>query len=219
MSEPENDVISSPPTPDDEPIEEEILTAPESEGKSFWARSLRWLLILAVIFGLGALLIMFILYIPARDQAILANQQIMEIEAQAQADLENADQKIAELEETIESLSVLEAQNVELQDELDMANLHVVILSARTDVATAQLTLAKGEDVSKTRITLSRTSETLEILGDLLEPDQRKIVSDMQERLELVLDEVDDNPYAAESDLDVLARDLLELESALFTGP
>jgi cytoskeletal protein RodZ len=144
MSEPENDVISSPPTPDDEPIEEEILTAPESEGKSFWARSLRWLLILAVIFGLGALLIMFILYIPARDQAILANQQIMEIEAQAQADLENADQKIAELEETIESLSVLEAQNVELQDELDMANLHVVILSARTDVATAQLTLAKG---------------------------------------------------------------------------
>jgi hypothetical protein len=219
MSEPENDVISSPPTPDDEPIEEEILTAPESEGKSFWARSLRWLLILAVIFGLGALLIMFILYIPARDQAILANQQIMEIEAQAQADLENADQKIAELEETIESLSVLEAQNVELQDELDMANLHVVILSARTDVATAQLTLAKGEDVSKTRITLSRTSETLEILGDMLEPDQRKIVSDMQERLELVLDEVDDNPYAAESDLDVLARDLLELESALFTGP
>jgi hypothetical protein len=59
----------------------------------------------------------------------------------------------------------------------------------------------------------------LEILGDMLEPDQRKIVSDMQERLELVLDEVDDNPYAAESDLDVLARDLLELESALFTGP
>lgn len=219
MSEPENDVISSPPTPDDEPIEEEILTAPKSEGKSFWARTLRWLLILAVIFGLGALLIMFILYIPARDQAILANQQIMEIEAQAQADLENADQKIVELEETIESLSVLEAQNVELQDELDMANLHVVILSARTDVATAQLTLAKGEDVSKTRITLSRTSETLEILGDLLEPDQRKIVSDMQERLVLVLDEVDDNPYAAESDLDVLARDLLELESALFTEP
>jgi hypothetical protein len=53
----------------------------------------------------------------------------------------------------------------------------------------------------------------------MMEPDQRKIADDMQERLELALDEMEDNPYAAESDLDVLARGLLELENALFTEP
>ena len=219
MAEPENDTLSSPSTPDDEPIEEGVISEPESEGKSFWARALRWLLILVVIFGLGALLIMFLLYIPARDQAIQANRQVRLIKEQAKADLERADQIISELEETIGSLYTVEAQNEALQDELDIANIHIVILSARSDVATAQLILVKGEDISKARVTLSQTSETLEILGDMLEPDQRKIASDMQERLELALDELEDNPYAAESDLDVLARGLLELESALFTEP
>jgi TolA-binding protein len=160
-----------------------------------------------------------LLYIPARDQAIMANNQIKAIEEQSQIDLEDAAHRIVKLEETIESLSTLETQNVELQKELDSANLHIVILSARADVATAQLILVKGEDVSKARIALSRTSDTLDTLGDMLEHNQRKIVSDLQERLELVLDELEDNPYAAESDLDVLARGLLELESAFFTQP
>ena len=40
MAEPENDTLSSPSTPDDEPIEEGVISEPESEGKSFWARAL-----------------------------------------------------------------------------------------------------------------------------------------------------------------------------------
>lgn len=219
MAESEHDTLSPQSTADEDPIEESTLPEPEPKTKGFWSRAFRWLLVLAIIFGLGALLIMFLLFIPARDQAIQANQQIELIKEQAQADLVKAEQVNAELEETIDNLSTLEAQKEALQGELDKANLHIVILNARTDVANAQLVLVKEEDVTKARVTLSQTSETLETLEDMLEPDQRNVAADMQERLQLVLDELEDNPYAAESDLDVLARSLLELESALISNP
>ena len=219
MVENDKQAASSSAVPDDEPVVEEFTKDAKSEGKNFLARALRWLLVLAVIFGLGALLILFLLFIPARDQAIAAQQQIRAMEEQAQADLEMSEERIVELENIIEDLSTLEAQNEDLQEELADTDLHVVILSARSDVTTAQLILVKEDDASKARITLSRTSETLNMLEEMLEPDQRKLAADMQERLKLVLEELEDNPYAAESDLDVLARGLLELESALFTAP
>jgi hypothetical protein len=48
---------------------------------------------------------------------------------------------------------------------------------------------------------------------------QQKIVSDLESRLILATGEIDTNPYAAQSDLDVLATGLLELENAYFSTP
>jgi hypothetical protein len=96
--------------------------------------------------------------------------------------------------------------------------LHIAILSARADVVTAQLALAK-KDPAKARVALNRTPKTLETMLSQLPADQKKVVTDMQARLKLAISEIENNQYAADSDLDVLGTSLLEMENAYFTKP
>jgi hypothetical protein len=51
----------------------------------------------------------------------------------------------------------------------------------------------------------------------LLEPNQREVVSKMKDRLDLAVNGIDTNTYAALSDLDVLYNDLIKLENTLFS--
>jgi hypothetical protein len=75
----------------------------------------------------------------------------------------------------------------------------------------------KEDDNAQALVILDKTDQTLDTIGRLLEPAQRDVVASMTQRLELVMSEIDDDPYAAESDLDVLATNLLQLEDALFS--
>ena len=179
----------------------------ESRLNRFLVRTLRWLVGILIVMGLGALLVIFTLYRP---------MQLRLGESQVQS--EQAGQRIADLEGKIESLSTFEGQNKDLKAELEKSELHVAILSARADVATAQLALAKNDD-TKARLALSKTPETLKKLGDLLEADKKKVATDMQDRLALAVKGIGVNAYAAASDLDVLTTSLIELENAYFAKP
>jgi len=184
-------------------------TPPKTESRSrrIFIRTIRWLLGFLVVLGLGVLIVLFTLYLPARQQVNESN-----------ARLGQANQKITELQNQIAGLSGLENNNKSLQSEYSKANLHIAILSARTDVAAAQLALAKN-DSAKARVALTQTSDTLTKLAGLIDPNQQKVVTDMQDRLKLAINELDSNAYAAQSDLDVLATSLVELENAYFTNP
>ena len=160
-----------------------------------------------IVLGLGVLIVLFTLYIPARQQINASN-----------ARLQQADQKIADLQNQINSLSGLQNSNQSLQSQYDKANLHIVILSARVDVANAQLALEKN-DTTKAQVALSQTPDTLTKLKGLIDQNQQKIVTDMQDRLTLAVKELDSNTYAAQSDLDVLATSLVDLENTYFTNP
>jgi type II secretory pathway component PulM len=179
----------------------------ESRSRRIILRTVRWVLGLLIVLGLGALVVLFTLYIPARQKVNESN-----------ARLEQANQKVAELQNQIANLSGLENNNKSLQSEIDKANLHIAILSIRTDVAMAQLALAKN-DPTKARVALTQTPATLTKLAGLIDSNQRKVVTDMQDRLKLATAELDSNAYAAQSDLDVLATSLVELENAYFTSP
>jgi len=181
-------------------------------------RFLRWALAFFIVFSLGALLVIVTVFVPSQRRVQQSVERYEQLEGISAADLDQANQRIAELERQVDSLSAFEARNQELQTELDQARLHVVILSARSDVAQARLALAK-QDPTKARVVLSNTGDTLKSLETLLKPDQRKVVTDLQNRLGLILDEIEENAYAAESDLDVLATSLLELEDAYFGAP
>lgn len=211
----------SPPTENaEQQTAEEPEKIAEAEGRPSQSgtRFLRWALGFLIVFGLGAVLVIVTLYVPAQQKIRQERQSYAQLEEQSKADLDQADQKKAELERRIEDLTAFEEKNQVLQSELDQTRLHVVILSARSDVAQARLALAK-EDPTKAKITLSKTGETLQALEEMLEADQREVVTGMENRLALVLDEIDENAYAAESDLDVLATSLLELENAFFGAP
>jgi cytoskeletal protein RodZ len=179
----------------------------ESRLNRFLVRLVRWLLAILIVAGLGALLVIFALYQPQRTRL-----------DQSQTEIEAAKGQIAELEAEVDSLSTIEAQSEELQAALDQAELHVAILSARADIASALLALEQ-DDAPKARLALSKTLATLKKVESLLEPAEQKVAKDMQTRLDLAIKGISDNVYAAASDLDVLMNALIELENTYFANP
>ncbi len=180
---------------------------PESRLNHFLLSLLRWALGILIIAGLGALLVIFTIYRSKQQELV-----------QSQGQLQQANVRIADLESKVENLSTFEGQNQDLQAELEKAQLHVAILSARSDIAAAQLALARN-DQAKARLAVSKTPETLKMLENMLDPGKKKLATDMQSRLELAVKGIGENAYAAASDFDVLATALLELENAFFAKP
>lgn len=171
-----------------------------------------------IVFGIGFVAAIFLFYLPARQQTKSLQTDLQNASLQATQSANANQQKVSDLENQVQQLSTLDTKNKQLQNELDRAQLHVAILSARTDVASAQLALEK-KDTSKAHTVLSQTPNTLDSLSSKLAPNQQKLVEDMKARLKLADGEIDSNAFAAQSDLTVLATSLLELENAMFTQP
>lgn len=197
------------PQAGEEKIEQPEERAPETESKArrFFRQALRWVLGVMIVFGLGYLAAIFALYRPTSQEL-----------SQARGELETTRDQIATLEARVEELKPLETENEELLAAQDEYELHIAILDARLDISTARLALVQG-DIAKTQITLRNTDETLAKIKTLLPTSQSEIVTAMEDRLELTLSEIEDDPYAAQSDLDVLATNLLQLEDSLFSSP
>lgn len=188
----------------------------DSKARRFFRRLIRWTVGLLIIFGLGLLTGIYVFYRPSLNESENSIQQIS-------ADLDDANERILDLQTEISglkaqiaSLEPFENENVDLLAAQDSFRLHIAILEARVDVASARLPLVAAES-AQARVYLDKTGESLDLIIELLDPDQREVGLAMVDRLNLVLSEIDDDPYAAESDLDVLATKLLELEDALFS--
>lgn len=203
---------STPETAGPEPgTKQEKPAKPEKAPLGFWRRAWRWTLGWLIMFALGALLITLVFYAPLRDRV----QSQM---SQRDRELRAANQKVSDLQNSLNGLSGLDTNNKDLQAQVSQASLHVAILSARSDILAAQLAMAKN-DPAKARVALTKTPKTLDTLSSLLPADQRKTVSDLQARLTQAIGELDNQAYAAASDLDVLANNLLEMENALIPRP
>jgi len=176
-------------------------------GPSLGIRLLRWFLFAIILFGLGVAVTLWALYTPQRRQLDAARSEIQSLQTQS-SDLQNQ----------VKTLTPLGTTNKNLQQQINQQDLHTYILSARTDVAQAQLALAK-QDTAKASLALNKTDQTLTKISGLLPADQQKLVKDMQSRLTLAKNEIESNSYAAQSDLDVLANSLVDLENSLFTSP
>jgi F0F1-type ATP synthase membrane subunit b/b' len=205
--------------PEQEPVPEPEEPKGESKVRLFFRRLLRWTLGLLIIFGLGFLTAVFALYRPELQKY---NQNLDKIRGELTSAQEQLDKneteyqnQITELENQVATLKPLASANEELMTEQNGYQLHTAILNARLDVAYAQLALA-ADDTARARVVLTKTSDTLLMINDLLPENQQGVIVALEQRLDLVLSEVEEDPYAAQSDLDVLEKGLLELEDALF---
>jgi len=180
---------------------------PQSRMNRALQRGFRWLLGFLIVAGLGALLVIFTLYLPLRQSL-----------GQSQAEVEQMKQQVAELEGDIDRFSPLETENQDLQAELDQSSLHIALLTTRADIATAQVALAQ-EDPEAARLALKDTARTLRSMVSKLKPEDKDLVTNLLARLDLALKGIGENNYAAASDLDVLATGLVELEKTYFPGP
>jgi hypothetical protein len=189
---------------------------PDSKFKIFFRKLLRWTVGVLIVFGLGLITGIFVLYRPASKEA---DQEIR----QGQTDLLDAnslildyENQVLDLQNQVDNLKALQVKNDELLAAQDGFKLHVAVLDARLDVTSAQLALNQ-DDTAAARITLDKTATTLNTITSLLNPDQQDVVTAMKQRLDLVMSELENDIFAAQSDLHVLATNLLQLEDALFS--
>ncbi len=196
------------------PFAEEAAGPPEpppARGDSRMGRAvrsaLRWIAGVLLVFGLGLLVGVLAFRLPV----------VRSLE-QTRAELNQAQQRITEIEGRLERLAELEAENATLKEELNSANLHIEILSALADVNAARLALVL-EDPGSARLALTNAPDALDRLADLVGPEQADLVSNMISRLELALDGLETDPFAAQADLEVLANNLIRLENTFFVGP
>jgi hypothetical protein len=180
---------------------------PETRGRRFLRLAFRWLAGLLIVFGLGVLATALLFYRPATQEL-----------SAVQRELQGARERIAELESEVDRLQALESENRALEEELEAAELRIQILSALVDVNAARLALA-DEEIARAQEHLAGTPETLKSLEGLVDSQQREEVTAMQNRLELALEEMERDQFAAQSDLRVLATNLEQLEDTFSANP
>ena len=213
ISSAEKGVETVTPTPHEDVPESATIGEPDPtdvKSKSRFRRLLRkffyGLAIFLLVVAAGWLTAYMVLYRPAARALNQANREI-----------EEANQRITELEDQVATFSSLQDKNQILQEELDAARLHILLLRILADVNASRLALT-ADDPNSAYLFLKLTQDRLHELGNLLGSEHSQVVEAMQKRLELVASELKRAPVIAQSDLDVLADALLQLES-IFSIP
>ena len=208
MNDREGEPTGGPPAETSEGIDEDLVAKPaprpESRARQLARVALRWFIILLIIFGAGAFVAYWFLYRPARAEISALNAQIGQ-----------ANQQITDLQSEVDRLEPLGTENQRLQKELNEAQAHIQLLIALSEVNAARVSLAE-ENLPQAQTHLDNLSQNLETLMQTVPTAKQGEVIAMQNRLALVIDEMEQNAFAAQSDLEVLANSLNELESALF---
>lgn len=183
----------------------------EKKQPSFGRRLLRWVIYALIFFGLGALTVYYFFLFPARETVSTARGEVQAAEQRNQ----ELQQQINQLEQQNQELQALDEQNQTLQEEVNQAELHSALLSAQVDVLKARLALAQ-EQPAQADVALNNTIGELDRISSLLPENQSSVVEGLKERLQLARDEMNDNAFAAQSDLEVLFAGLVDLENNLF---
>ena len=190
----------------DEGFVAEPIAKPESRSRQILRVAVRWLIILLIIFGAGAFVAYWFLYRPASAEVTTTNAQLAQ-----------ANQQIADLQSQVNQLKPLGAENQRLQKELNTAQQHIQVLTALAEANAARATLA-DQNLTQAKAHLDNLSQNLNALQTTVPASEKDKITAMQSRLTLVTGEMDQNAFAAKSDLDVLANSLTELEKTLFGG-
>jgi outer membrane murein-binding lipoprotein Lpp len=178
--------------------EHEPATEPKpSRVAGFLRTALRWSAAALVTFTLG---IFVALYVRVRP---------LEAEAQTlQAKVEQLSTDLDQAQAELNRLRPLEA-------DFEAAELRLDLLRILLDVTSARLALAE-EDALIARFAISETEEALTSLHAKLSGSQASDLEAIQNRLQLVLSELEDDLFAARSDLEVIANWVVALERDLF---
>jgi septal ring factor EnvC (AmiA/AmiB activator) len=214
----QNDIEQIQLADDDSEISKE-----ESRSRRVFRMFIRWTFGLLIIFGLGFLTAVFTIYTLKVDELDQSQNNLDSAEqtiTQLEADINNQQAEIDSLNAQINSLdkkiSELETKNQELDENQTGFYLHIALLETRADVLTAQVELYQGNS-AQARVLLESANQNLTTIESLLPDDLKEVVSPLQNRLELAVGEINEDPETAIADLGILAGDLLEIENALFS--
>jgi cell division protein FtsL len=178
-----------------------------SRSRRIFRKILVWLVVIALAFAAGFFVDAYLRYIPTLDKLTERTNQVSE-----------AMLEIDELEAEISRLSTFEETNQILVEENQSLETHLRVLSARSAVADARLAVVQ-DNIPEAKLAVSKVESTLEDLVGMLTEDQVEVVENMQQRLDLIREELEEDTFSALSDLEVLSSKLGGLENTLFATP
>ena len=170
----------------------------------FLRKLLRWTVAVMVVFAIGVAAAWYARIQPQRDEIEQLKNDVASQQASNQS-----------LEAEIEELRPLNDANAALNEQLADAEMQGEVLMITVDVSTAQLALLE-DDIVTAKAALSGTDSRL---GDLQEEfigDRSQTVAEMRVRLVLVMDEIDEDTFAALKDLQILSNNLQAFSRSLF---
>ena len=178
-----------------------------SKARLIFRRILVWLVVIVIAFAAGFFVDSYLRYQPEKIKVERLTTK-----------LENAGAEISSLETEVTRLSTFEEKNLGLEEEISQATMHLTLLSARAAVADATLALEQDRSADA-KLALDKVGSTLESLKSMLTEDQADVVENMIQRQKLILIELNDDGFSAQTDLVVLAAKLNSLENTLFATP
>lgn len=180
----------------------------ESRLRRFVRQLVRWTLGVLILLGIGFVAALLLLYTPLRRQA---DARAAELSA-AQTRIESLEGQLAEkaqleklYQKSLEQLKSADFQNSVLHLEMEIASARIYIYESKLELA---------------KTALQNAQAILQALQTSASSAQRTALSEIETRLNLALNGLEKDTYAAQSDLDVLARSLSEfLASLTATSP
>lgn len=213
MSNESSELESAAPEWEDEQIPPEDVSEDDSEDaepskvRLFFRKVLIWLVVIVVSFAAGFFVDAYLRYQPAQEEI---QRKTVELAA--------AEDENTALEEEVSRLSAFEERNQALEEEISSLQTHLTILSTRVAVADGLLALA-ADNLPEAKLALDKVGSNLKILAERVNEDQVEVVENMQQRHDLIREELEEDSFSARSDLEVLASKLVTLENLLFASP
>ncbi len=206
MSDEEHTPAGPEESPEQEPAPEpqaEQEREPSAIGRVL-GQILRWGVGIGVVLLLGVMATWIVRVRPQGDRIRSLERSLDETRTEVQA-----------LRADLESMQSLEQENEALRADLETKDRHLDLLAVLVDVTRARLELAQ-DNAGEAQVALERTDDRLASLQEGLEESAAENVSGMRDRLNLVLNELESDTFAAERDLEILSNNLVELERSLF---
>lgn len=173
------------PTPEPSPAKPK-----PTKFQRFIRKALLWLIIIALAFLAGIIVMQQIRVAPAED-------------------------RLAVVETELERLSPLGEENVKLAAELEIASGHLGLMQVLVDINAAQMAIA-NDDFQIAKAALENTDKHLAAVIPLIEAYDETLAATLPQRLSLIQSNIGADNDTAVVDIELLVRDLLKVEADLF---
>ncbi len=192
-------------------VEQTLDSSPEKQPPSRFVRTLRkvliGLVIVALIFLAGFLTDHFVRYSPLSEEL-----------EKTQAELEQANQELSDLQDENDRLTsaneVALDEVAALEADLSAATANLKFYQVLVNVNTARLEVFL-ENIEGAQAALVDTQDNLEDLLPFIEEVDAELALSLPRRLELIISGLERDPETGLIDLELLTKDLLELEPLL----